>query len=182
MLKNIFILTLFACICSLNAQDKFITRSGNLNFEASVSSFEDIKAKNNSTTALFNVKNGEFAALVLIKGFKFKIALMEEHFNENYMESDEFPKATFKGKLQGFDVKKLDNNEQQYILEGTLTIHGIAKKIATTVSIKKITNSIMMLGSFKISPKKFNIKIPSIVKNKIAKEIIIDFNFELNPK
>ena len=90
----------------VNAQEKFITKSGVINFEASVPSFEEVKAKHQSVSALLK-SNGEFASLALVKGFRFKVALMEEHFNENYAESSKFPKATFKGKIKGFDISKL---------------------------------------------------------------------------
>ena len=78
------------------SQSKYLTKSGLLNFEASVEAFEEIKATNNNVTAILNTENGQFAALALVKGFRFKNALMEEHFNENYAESDEHPKAIFK--------------------------------------------------------------------------------------
>ena len=131
MRKNILILLTLLVSISLSAQDKYITRNGVINFEASVATFEAIKASNKSVTALLNTKNGDFATLVLIRGFKFKIALMEEHFNENYMESDDFPKSTFKGTLLDFDLEKVKTQSNEYILEGALTIHGITKKFKT---------------------------------------------------
>ncbi len=182
MIKHIPIIatTLFCII--LNAQDRYITRNGNVIFEASVPSFEEIKAVHKNTSALLNIKNGELAALILIKGFKFKIALMEEHFNENYMDSDDFPKATFKGKILNFDFKKVSNEFKQFELEGILKIHGISKKIKTSSNIKLNSKNILLIGKFKINPSDFDIKIPSIVSNKIAKKVFIDFNFEIKPK
>ena len=78
---------------------KMITRSGEIKFEASVPAFEPVAATNNSVSAVLDRSNGEFAALALMKAFKFKVPLMEEHFNENYIESSKYPKATFKGKI-----------------------------------------------------------------------------------
>ena len=86
------------------AQQKYLTKTGQISFEASVPSFEEVAAKNNSVTAILNTENGEFAALVLVKAFRFKNALMEEHFNENYAESHLYPKATFKGKIKDYNI------------------------------------------------------------------------------
>ena len=86
------------------AQTKMFTKSGKISFEASVPAFEEVKAKNESVTCVLNPSTGEIASLALIKGFRFKVALMEEHFNENYIESDTYPKAIFKGKIDNFDV------------------------------------------------------------------------------
>ena len=182
MLKILFTLIIISLNFVLNAQEKYITRNGNISFEASVASFEEIKAKNSNTTAILKKSSGEFALLALIKGFKFKIALMEEHFNENYIESNQFPKATFKGEIIDFDYEELSNNYQKIELEGILEIHGIPKKIKTNAKIKLNDKSILLSGKFKISPIDFNIKIPSIVKNKIAEEVLINFNFEMTPK
>ena len=103
------------------AQQKYLTKTGQISFEASVPSFEEVAAKNNSVTAILNTENGEFAALVLVKAFRFKNALMEEHFNENYAESHLYPKATFKGKIKDFDFKQLKDT---YKISGELTFHG----------------------------------------------------------
>ena len=75
------------------SQGKFLTKSGAITFEASVPSFEEVKATNDKVTAIINTETSDIAALALVKGFRFKVALMEEHFNENYAESDKFPKA-----------------------------------------------------------------------------------------
>lgn len=182
MIKYILILLTFLMSISLSAQDKYITRNGVINFEASVATFEEIKAHNKNVTAIINTKNGDFAALVLIRGFKFKIALMEEHFNENYMDSDDFPKATFKGNILDFDFERTKKQSNVYVLEGSLTIHGITKKFKTNTAIKIVSNKILMNGTVKINISDFDIKIPSIVKGKISEEVTIDLDFELSPK
>ena len=78
---------------------KMMTRTGEIKFEASMPAFEEIAATNSTVSCIFDETTGDFVALALIKSFKFKAPLMEEHFNENYMESSKFPKATFKGKF-----------------------------------------------------------------------------------
>ncbi|WP_298758446.1 YceI family protein [uncultured Psychroserpens sp.] len=178
-MKKIIYLVAFVCI-NMTAQNKFITKTGVINFEASVPSFEEVAAKNNSVTAIINTENGEFAALALVKGFRFKNALMEEHFNENYAESDQFPKATFKGKIDNFDLKK---DTSTYNIEGSLAFHGktkVLKDLAVTINIKE--NTIIMSGKFVTKASDFDIDIPKIVSNKIAEDVMVSFEFELNKK
>nr|WP_321233126.1 YceI family protein [uncultured Psychroserpens sp.] len=178
MKKIIFILVLVST--SVTAQNKYLTKTGTINFEASVPSFEDVAAKSNSVTVILNTENGEIAALALVKGFRFKNALMEEHFNENYAESDKFPKATFKGKIESFDIK---TTEATYILNGTLTFHGKSKPISNiTINLVSIEQQITLSGSFKTKASDFDIEIPKIVRNKIAEDIVISFEFVLLKK
>jgi polyisoprenoid-binding protein YceI len=180
-MKNLLYILAFISFSTF-AQGKYLTKTGNVSFEASVPSFEEVKAKHNTVTAIINTENGEFAALILVKGFRFKNALMEEHFNENYAESDEFPKATFKGKILDFDVSKIKDNTT-YKLNGELTFHGKTKQFDNLiVSISKESDIINMSGSFKAKASEFGIKIPKIVSSKIAKDIEVAFNFDLKKK
>lgn len=119
-----------------------------------------------------------------MKAFRFKIALMEEHFNENYVESEEFPKATFDGKLGDFDFYKATSKAKEVELEGNLNLHNKnkSKKIKTIATISKKGNIISLTAEFKVKPEDFDIKIPSIVQEKIAKEIIINISFDLKEK
>ena len=179
MKKFTFFLFLFVA-GSILAQGKYITKKGTISFEASVPSFEEVKAKNTTVTAILNTDNGEFAALALIKGFRFKNALMEEHFNENYIESDDYPKATFKGKLVDFDKNNIQN---EYMIKGTLTLHGKSKEIETKSTLSKDSDdTISISSSFITKPEEFDIKIPSIVSKKIADDISVNFNFKLVKK
>ena len=162
------------------AQTKYSSKTGTINFEASVPSFEEIKAINENVSAILNVDNGEFASLALVKGFRFKVALMEEHFNENYIESSQFPKAVFKGKLQNFVFSEITETVSEYILKGTITIHGVTQPFETSVKIKKIDEAIMLQTEFELEPEKFNIRIPKIVSNKIATEVFVKAIYSLS--
>ncbi|WP_298903378.1 YceI family protein [uncultured Psychroserpens sp.] len=165
---------------NVTAQNKFITKTGTINFEASVASFEEVAAINNSVTAIINAENGEFAALALVKGFRFKNALMEEHFNENYAESDQFPKATFKGTIEDFDLKKA---LATYTINGSLTFHGQTKTLKDiAITVKTEENKIMISGDFVASASDYNIEIPKLVSNKIAEDVKVSFQFELHKK
>ena len=88
-MKKVYLLFIFISFIGFS-QEKYLTKTGLLNFEASVPSFEEIKATNTNVTAIFNVGTGQFATLALVRGFRFKNALMEEHFNESYAESGYF--------------------------------------------------------------------------------------------
>ena len=183
-MKNLFLF--IACIISFYtfSQNKYITKTGHITFEASVPSFEEVKATNKSVTAIINTDNGEFAALVLVKGFRFKNALMEEHFNENYMESEKYPKTTFKGEILNFDLKKLSTKPQPASFSGKLTFHGKTKAFDNStlkVSLNS-DNDIVLTGSFNTNVDEYNIEIPKIVSNKLSKTVKVDFNFILKKK
>ena len=178
-MKHITLFVFFISIVGFS-QVKYLTKSGVLNFEASVETFEEIKAANSNVTAIFNASNGEFAALALVKGFRFKNALMEEHFNENYAESDEFPKAIFKGKLSDFSLETIQNT---YTINGTLSFHGVTQPIENvSVAVIASENAFHFKGSFVISPNDFDIEIPNIVRSKIADNVTVVFDFELIKK
>lgn len=155
------------------AQTKMITKTGKITFEASVPAFEEVKAKNESVTCVLNPSTGEIASLALIKGFRFKVALMEEHFNENYIESDTYPKATFKGKIDNFDVSKLTATAKEFTIKGKMEMHGKSKDITITAKIKKATDGIDIDSNFTINTDDFGIDIPSIVSKKVSKKVAV---------
>ena len=161
------------------AQDKMTTKVGKITFEASVPAFEEVKAKNNGVTCVINSKTGEIASLALMKGFRFKIALMEEHFNENYVESDKYPKATFKGKIENFDVKDLSSTPKDFTMKGKLELHGKSKEIITIAKIKKTDDGIEIKSDFNVNANDFDIAIPSVVKSKVSNKIGIKTEFLL---
>jgi hypothetical protein len=160
---------------SLNsfAQTKMITKAGKITFEASVPAFEEVKAKNESVTFVLNPTSGEIASLALIKGFRFKVALMEEHFNENYMESDSYPKATFKGEIENFEVNKITSTAKDYTIKGSLEMHGKSKDITIKASIKKSGDGIEINANFSVNTDDFGIDIPSVVSKKVSKKVAI---------
>lgn len=164
-------LSLFFVSTLALAQEKLISKSGKIIFEASVPAFEEIKATNSGVTVVLNPKTGEIASLALMKGFRFKIALMEEHFNENYVESDKYPKATFKGKIDNFDVTSLSTTAKEYIIKGKMEMHGKTKDVTVTAKIKKTALGIEILSNFSVLASDYDIQIPSVVKNKVSNKI-----------
>ena len=181
-MKKILILVCFVFAGNVIFSQKMMTRSGEIKFEASMPAFEEVSANNNSASCIFDEASGDLAALVLIKGFKFKVPLMEEHFNENYMESSQYPKATFKGKILNFDAAKLSTSKAIYDLEGDLTIHGITKKIKTKITLVVNAGKVNITSSFLVRSQDYKIEIPSLVKNKIAESVKVVINFVLEGK
>ncbi|NHN25145.1 YceI family protein [Flavobacterium jejuense] len=175
------IITIFLLVASFLSfsQDKKVTKTGKITFEASVPSFEEVKATNEGVSCILNTKTGEIAALALVKGFRFKVALMEEHFNENYIESGKYPKAIFKGKVENFDVSKLTETPQKFNINGTLEIHGKTKEISSIALIKKSGGKIEIDTDFSVKPEDFDIKIPSVVSSKVAKTVDVKCHFSL---
>jgi polyisoprenoid-binding protein YceI len=159
---------------------KAITRSGEIKFEASMPALEEVAATNSTVSAVLDKSTGDIAFLVLVKGFKFKAPLMEEHFNENYMESDKYPKATFKGKIIGFD--KNATAEKTYDVEGDLTIHNVTKKVKQKITFKPSGKDTNATFAFTVKPQDYNIAIPALVKNKIAENVKVNGKFSLTEK
>lgn len=169
----------FLLICNVFfAQEKLISKTGKIKLEASVPAFEEIKATNSGVTVVLNTKTGEIASLALLKGFRFKIALMEEHFNENYVESDKYPKATFRGKIVDFNLNILSSTAKEFKIKGTMELHGTTRDISILANIKKNASGIEINSDFSILASDYNIEIPSIVKSKVSNKV--NLNLEAN--
>lgn len=172
MKKIIVVLVLFYANQIL-AQKEITTNTGVINFEASVPLFEEIKATNNSASCIINTKTGSVVSVVLIKDFRFKIPMMEKHFNENYLESSDYPKASFKGTIEGFNMNIISTYPKEFKLKGTLKLHGKSKKISTAAILRKVDGRLEILTDFNINTKDFNIKIPEILTMKVAETVTI---------
>lgn len=160
---------------------KMMTRTGVIKFDASMPELVEIAATNKDASCILDVATGDFVALALVKSFKFKSPLMEEHFNENYMESSKFPKATFKGKINNYEGK-LSAVKTAYELEGDLTIHGVTKKIKTRIILSQHAGKVAATSNFTVKSKDYNIEIPNLVKEKFAENIKVAFDFDLETK
>ena len=179
MSKTKFLCLFIVTSLSSFAQNKMVTKTGKITFEASVPAFEEVKAKNESVTCILNTSTGDIAALALIKSFRFKVALMEEHFNENYMESDTYPKATFKGKIDDFDFSKLTATAKQFTIKGKLELHGKIKDITIKATIKKSGDSVEIESDFTLNTDDYAIDIPSVVSKKVSKKVAVKLDVTL---
>lgn len=174
----ICIATLFSL--SASAQT-YITRNGRITF-FSKAPVENIEANNNEVTSILDTRKGEFAFSALIKSFKFSKALMEEHFNENYLESNTFPKANFKGTIT--DLSKVhfsSDGTYPVTVKGDLTIHGVTKNIEVPGTITVSQGKISASSKFSVKVKDYNIKIPNTVVNNISEMINITVDCKYEP-
>lgn len=168
-----------AFLTSVQAQDKYITKTGHVWFH-SKTPVKEIEAHNKQITSILDVKTGDMIVSAFLSDFKFDNQLVEEHFNENYVESAKFPKVKFKAKV--LDIASIDfkkNGTYKRMVEGVLEMHG------KTVNIKEEGTAVVKDGKIKctayftITPQQFAIVIPDIVKDKIQKniEINVDLNY-----
>ncbi len=181
-MKRILIVVLFLLLGEAMFAQKLMTHSGKIKFDASMPDLVEIAGTTTGASCIFDESTGDFVALALIKSFKFKSPLMEEHFNENYMESSKFPKSTFKGKILHFDASKLSGSKGTYELEGDLTIHGVTKMIKTKITLVENAGKIVATSNFTVKCKDYGIEIPSLVKEKFAENIKVALEFPLEKK
>lgn len=180
MLAAIFSL-LVGTISTTQAQSKYFDKNCDVTFLSSTP-LEDIEGKNASAVAVMDIASGAIEVSVLVKAFSFEKALLEEHFNENYMESEKFPKATFKGKIKNIsEVKLTADGTYPVTLTGTLTMHGVSKEITNEGTIKVKDGAMKANASFIVKPGDYSIEIPSMVKDKIAKEITVQVAVDFQP-
>jgi polyisoprenoid-binding protein YceI len=158
-------------------QSKYMTRAGHISF-FSASIMEDIEARNDKVAAVFDLGTGQIAFSVPIHDFQFKRTLMQEHFNENYMESDKFPKATFTGQLLNTAqvLKQLPNTTQTVEAEGNLTMHGVTHKAIVTGTLQLRDGQLVVFAYFNVAPADFSIDIPLLVREHIAKSVSVRVN------
>lgn len=174
-MKNTILAMLLLLSGMLYAQ-KYMTQNGVISFYSSTP-IEDIEAVNNQVSAIMDIEKKEIAAILLMKAFSFEKALMQEHFNEKFVESERFPKATFKGKIA--DLQDFNEvPEQEVTLEGELNIHGVSKPLNVKGNLSEHNGSLKASFSFKVKPADHDIKIPATVRDKIAKEVQVKVNFE----
>lgn len=180
-MKKSILVVVMALISAATFGQKYFTKTGHVSF-FSDAALEDIEAHNYQTTALLDASSGKMAYKVPIKGFEFKKALMQEHFNENYMDSDSFPEATFDGSIE--DIKKVDFTKAgtyDVTVKGKLTIHGVTKEVSVPGKVvvdpdKKVTAN----ATFKVALKDYNIKNDKV--QNIANDIEIRVNVEMPKK
>jgi polyisoprenoid-binding protein YceI len=146
----------------------------------SATKMENISAENNKVAAVMDASTGDIEFTVLIKSFMFEKALMQEHFNENYMESDTYPKATFKGKIENVAAIKFGTNGTQNVkVTGDLTMHGVTKKVTVDAVVTIKDGKVNATSKFAINPKDYNIEIPSVVQENISEKIDISVSLNL---
>jgi polyisoprenoid-binding protein YceI len=183
MKKIVLFLSLVAIANATNAQAKYFTKTGKIDFDATVpKSPEDIKAVNKSTTMVIDTKTGDLQFLVLMKGFEFTRSLMQEHFNENYVESTKFPKAEFKGVItDNAAVSYTKDGTYKVKVKGKLTMHGVTKDTESDAVITVKAGKIAATASIVTLLADYKISVPTLVADKVAKTAKININCTLEP-
>ena len=170
-----YILVLGALITSLSAQ-VWLADTCNVSF-FSEAPLENIEAQSTmpkgSTYAAYNQATGKLNFKIPILSFRFENGLMEEHFNENYMESEKYPYATFKGKLS--------HEGDSVVAEGVFQVHGVTKSRKLKGVLVK-GEKLILKGSFIVITKEHKIKIPKLLVKNIAEEIKVDIYCEFIQK
>lgn len=175
-------LSLAAGLCltmGVSAQ-KFSTQTGKISF-FSKAKMEDIEAVNNQATVILDASTGEMAVVVLIKSFEFEKQLMQEHFNENYMHSEKYPKSTFSGSITNNSaVDYTKNGTYEVMVSGKLTIHGVAKEVKEKGQVVVNGGKVTLKSKFTIALADYDIKNDKL--NNIASNIDITVNADLARK
>ncbi len=162
-------------------QSRYFTKTGRISF-FSDAPMEKIEAVNRSVSAVLDTKTGQLQFLVLLKGFEFRKALMQEHFNENYVESDKYPKAQFKGVIQNNEqINYTKSGNYEAIVKGILTLHGREKEIETKGTIIVQPGQLRAEAVFWIMLGDYQVSIPSLVKDKVSEKVQITISCLLDP-
>jgi polyisoprenoid-binding protein YceI len=180
-MKRIFLLFAISFFFLAANGQKFMTKNGYIGF-FSHTPMEDIKADNNQVAAVLDISTGEMVFQVLIKSFHFEKALMEEHFNENYMESDKFPKSTFRGRITNLSsVDFTKPGKYDVTVEGDLNMHDVTNKISVKGTIEVVQGGVAASSKFNIIPEDYKISIPGIVRDNIAKTLEVTVTIKYAP-
>ncbi|GGG04728.1 hypothetical protein GCM10011344_01360 [Dokdonia pacifica] len=162
----------------VNAQDQHITRQGEITF-FSYTSVENIQATNNQVLSILYTTNKKVGVQILMRAFAFEKSLMYEHFNESYIESDLYPKATFEGDIIDFDPNQ--EGSQTRIIKGEFTLRGITKPVEVKATIVNTDGIYSITGTIDVPIKDYEIKVPPILSPNIAKNIQVSFKFQYAP-
>lgn len=175
MKKIILAIALISGAYAASAQ-KYMTRTGKVSFFSSTK-VENIEAFNNEASSVLDSKSGDVLFIIPIKSFKFEKALMQEHFNENYMESTKFPKAEFKGKITNLAAVNFNKDGDYPVsVAGNMTIHGVTKPMTSKGTITVSGGNITLNSKFNVATADYKISIPSMAAGKIASSIEVTVN------
>jgi len=173
-----YVLFSLLLITQYSFSQKYLSSASDVSFY-SKAPVEDIEAKSTKGKSVLDLSTNEIVFSIPISSFEFEKSLMQEHFNEKYMESEKYPKATFKGKIVGFDTE--DKGKQKVEARGKLIIHGVERSIDTAGEMTYIDGKITLNHSFKVALKDYKIEIPQLLWQNIAEVIDIKLTFDYKP-
>lgn len=179
-MKRLIFFLLLASSVSVFGQGKYIAKNAYISFN-STTPLENILGESNEAVTILDGANGKIVFQALMTTFHFKRALMEEHFNENYMESTKFPKGKFEGTIVDFKPEMLSSPVAPIQVTGQLTLHGVTKTITVPASLGVENGTLAATSKFKVVPEDYGINIPSLVRDKIAKEMDVTVKVTYQP-
>ena len=178
-MKNLLYFIFFFSFSFIQAQNKYFSKDAKVHF-FSDTKMEKIEGTNNKAVCVLDASTGALEMSLLVAGFKFEKALMEEHFNEKYLESDKYKDATFKGKIQELLVTDRDTT-YQVTVNGTITIHGVENPANYKAEYRFKAGVPAIEGSFNVALKDHKVDIPKLVIQNIAEVVKVTCKFELVP-
>jgi hypothetical protein len=176
-IKPILLLLMFLASLQTTQAQKYISKSSTVTF-FSEAPLENIEAVNTKSTSIFDLSNGEIVFSVPIREFQFKKSLMKQHFNENYMDTEMYPKSTFKGKVTGYQSS---DGQYQAIAQGALFIHGKTREVRIDGSIEIKNNQVILSAVFPVALEDYDIKSPRILFSNIAESVEVTIEFIYKP-
>lgn len=179
--KMVLVAVLLFNLHGVCAQTKYIDRRGHASFFSSAP-MEDIRAENDQAVSIIDAQTGEVVASMLMRSFNFRKALMEEHFNENYVESDKYPKATFRGKIVNIgDVDLTKDGNYTLDVSGEITLHGVTQPLTLKADAVVNGGTVQAKAVFPLKVKDFKIEVPRLVINNIAEVVEVTVSFSYQP-
>jgi polyisoprenoid-binding protein YceI len=180
MYSKLVVLSLgLGCLTFTSNAQKYSTEKTFVSF-FSDAAIEDITAENTKTAGAFNAATGDIAFSVPIKEYQFQKSLMQEHFNEKYMETEKYPKSTFQGKVNGYDANA--TGIQNVTSTGKLTIHGETKDVEIPGTIEKQGDKLIMKSKFIVKLEDYKITIPQLLWQNIAEQVEVTADFTFKPQ
>jgi polyisoprenoid-binding protein YceI len=183
MKKGLFLFALIAGLTTVATAQKYYTKNGSISFDATASgSPEDIKADNRTVTCVIDASNGNIQFKASMKAFTFERALMQEHFNENYVESNKYPEAKFAGTISNVSTISFSKDgSYPATVKGKLTMHGVEKEVEATGKVIVAKGKITATANFSVLLSDYKVDVPTLVSDKVGKTAKISVNCGLEP-
>ncbi|HXD94835.1 MAG TPA: YceI family protein [Bacteroidia bacterium] len=178
-MKKVFLVTAAIVVANMTQAQIYMGKTCVTHF-FSKTSMKDIEASSNTAKPVLDAASGSFQMRIQNTSFKFESSFMQEHFNENYMESEKYPYDTFKGKINE-KVDYTKDGEYKVTCTGTMEMHGATQQITTNGTITVKGKEITIVSKFKVKPADYKIKVPSLYVKEIAEEIDVDINTVMEP-
>lgn len=176
-MSGFMIILLFLLSLQSTKAQKYISKSSSITF-FSEAPLENIEAVNTKSTSIFDLSNGEIVFSVPIREFQFEKSLMKQHFNENYMDTEKYPKSTFKGKVTGYQS---EDGQYQATAQGTLFIHGKTREVRIDGNVEIKNQELSLTAVFPVELEDYDIKIPRILFSNIAESVEVTIEFTYKP-